>query len=56
LVLLTVVFGLFGYSCGYEGYEDGRHYIGVYSQDIEYGYIVGFEGIYLDTVMTKSPI
>lgn len=55
MVYCAILFGLFGYSVSYEGYEDGKVYVGVYGQDVEYGYVVDKNGIYLDTVLTKRP-
>jgi hypothetical protein len=55
MVYCALLFGLFGYSVGYEGYDQGKYYFGVYGKDVEYGYVVGSEGVYLDTVMDKCP-
>ena len=38
---------------GYEGYDDGKLYIGVYTPSAEYGWIVTDREIWLDTVYEK---
>jgi hypothetical protein len=43
-----------GVSVGYEGYDDGKMYFGVYTRDTEYGWVVTDKDIYLDTVLKKD--
>ena len=54
--MLTIFFlcGMFGYGGGYEGYSDGKFYIGLYTPNAEYGYVVTDREIYLDTVFLKK--
>lgn len=49
---LAMVFGMLGYGCGYEGYEDGKLYVGVYTPQSQYGLVIKNSEIYLDTVYT----
>ena len=39
---------------GYEGYENGKVYVGVYTPTTEYGYVVTASEIYLDTIFQKG--
>jgi hypothetical protein len=55
MAIWVMLMGLVGYECKIEGYDKGRCYIGVYGQDVEYGWVVSKDGIYLDTVMNKCP-
>lgn len=50
---IAMLIGLLGYGVGYEGYDDGKMYFGVYTRDAEYGWVVTNKDIYLDTVMKK---
>lgn len=52
--MLTIFFlcGMIG--LGYEGYEDGKIYFGLYTPNAEYGYVVTNKEIYLDTVFEKQ--
>lgn len=53
--MLALVFIMFsGYGVGYEGYENGKLYIGLYSPSSEYGYVITENEIYLDTVFIKG--
>lgn len=51
---IATLIWMFGYGVGYEGYEDGKLYIGIYTPQVEYGYILTKEEIYLDTVFTRQ--
>lgn len=53
LTLVTLV-GMLGYWAGFEGYSDGKLYIGLYTPSAEYGYVVTNREIYLDTVLEKK--
>ena len=39
---------------GFEGYLNGKIYIGVYTQTTEYGYVITNKEIYLDTIYEKE--
>lgn len=54
--MLTLFFlcGMLGYGVGYEGYLDGKLYVGLYTPNAEYGYVVTDREIYLDTVFEKK--
>ncbi len=50
--MLTIV-TLLSMFVGYEGYDNGKIYFGIYTQDREYGYVITKSEIYLDTVYEK---
>lgn len=50
-ILMAIVLG---YGVGYEGYSDGKLYVGVYTPTTEYGWVVTEKEIYLDTVLEKK--
>lgn len=53
--MFTIVMILFsGYSVGYEGYDNGKVYFGLYTPDAEYGYVLTEKEIYLDTILIKK--
>lgn len=52
LALVTLLVSL-GYGVGYEGYENGKLYVGTYTPNAEYGWVVTEREIYLDTVFEK---
>ena len=52
LAMLVMVASL-GYGAGFEGYHDHKIYIGIYSPNAEYGWVVTDKSIYLDTVLQK---
>ena len=39
---------------GYEGYDDGKLYIGTYTTTCEYGWVITDREIYLDTIYEKN--
>lgn len=39
---------------GYEGYDNGKIYVGVYTPQCEYGYVITKNEIYLDTIFQKG--
>jgi hypothetical protein len=49
---VVMICGMFGYGCGYEGYSDGKFYVGIYTPHNQYGFVVEKSEIYLDTVYT----
>ena len=50
---LIVILGFLGYGVGFEGYDDGKIYFGVYMPSVEYGYVVTNREIYLDTIFEE---
>jgi hypothetical protein len=53
--MFTAVFMLFGFGFGFEGIEGDRVYLGVYTPQAEYGYVVEDGEIWLDVVLEKNP-
>lgn len=53
MLSLLMFAAMAGVSVGYEGYDDGKMYFGVYAGNMEYGWVVTEKEIYLDTVMEK---
>jgi hypothetical protein len=53
--MLTVV-TLLSIFVGYEGYDDGKVYIGIYTPECEYGYVITDDEVYLDTMYEYKPI
>ena len=51
MITIATLFGLF---VGFEGYDNGKVYLGVYTRQCEYGYVITQEEIYLDTIFTKD--
>jgi two-component SAPR family response regulator len=43
-----------GYGVGFEGVDGGKLYVGVYTPEAEYGWVVTNREIYLDTVFQKT--
>jgi hypothetical protein len=39
---------------GYEGYDNGKLYIGTYTPTCEYGWVISNGEIYLDTIYEKN--
>lgn len=54
MFVFTLCFSLFGYGVGFEGYDNGKLYIGTYTPDCEYGWVVTDREIYLDVIMEKN--
>jgi hypothetical protein len=54
MLTLFFLYGMMGYGVGYEGYSDGKLYVGLYTSNAEYGYVVTDREIYLDTVFEKK--
>jgi hypothetical protein len=50
---ITMFVGLMGYGVGFEGYDDSKLYFGVYTPEVEYGWVVTNDDIYLDTILEK---
>jgi AAA+ superfamily predicted ATPase len=53
-VFMLTLFTILGMFCGYEGYDDGKVYFGIYTPNAEYGYVIKKDEIYLDTVYVKD--
>jgi hypothetical protein len=51
--MLTTV-TLLSMFVGFEGYLNGKIYIGIYTPNCEYGYVIKNNEIYLDTVYVKD--
>lgn len=51
---IVMMVSLLGYGVGYEGYDRGKIYFGVYTPDTEYGWAVTDKEIYLDTIFKKD--
>lgn len=53
LAVFTLIFSL-GYGAGFEGYDGRSLRFGLYTPNVEYGYVVTNSEIYLDTVFEKN--
>ena len=51
---IATLLGLVGYGVGIEGFINGKLYIGAYTPQCEYGYVVTHNSIYLDTIYQKN--
>jgi hypothetical protein len=51
--MLTTV-TLLSMFVGFEGYLNGKIYVGIYTPNCEYGYVIKNNEIYLDTVYVKD--
>ena len=51
---MLTIYTIFGMMIGFEGYDNGKVYFGVYTPNCEYGYVVTPEEIYLDTILEKK--
>lgn len=51
---MWTLYTLIGMFVGFEGYEDGKLYIGVYTPSAEYGWVVTDRAIWLDTVYERD--
>ena len=47
MITLVTMLGMF---VGFEGYDNGKVYVGIYTPQCEYGYVITQEEIYLDTI------
>ena len=50
---MFTVLTVLSFFVGFEGYDNGKVYIGVYTPQTEYGYVLTQNEIYLDTVLDK---
>ena len=51
---MMTLYTIFGMFVGFEGYDNGKVYFGIYTPQCEYGYVVTQNEIYLDTILEKS--
>ena len=51
---MLTIYTIFGIMVGFEGYDNGKVYFGVYTPNCEYGYVMTAEEIYLDTIYEKN--
>ena len=51
--MLTTV-TLLSMFVGFEGYLNGKIYVGIYTPNCEYGYVIKNNEIYLDSVYVKD--
>lgn len=51
---VLMIMWMFGYSAGYEGYDNGKIYVGTYTPTCEYGWVITNREIYLDTIYEKK--
>ena len=51
--MITLV-TMLGMLVGFEGYDNGKVYVGIYTPNCEYGYVITQEEIYLDTIFSKD--
>lgn len=52
--ILTIMF--MGFGVGYEGYSDGKYYVGIYTPTKEYGWVIEDGKVHLDTVLEKTNV
>ena len=52
--MMLTIYTIFGMMVGFEGYDNGKVYFGVYTPNCEYGYVITPEEIYLDTIYQKN--
>lgn len=51
---IVTIFGMVGYGIGIEGFINGKLYVGAYTPQCEYGYVITQDEIYLDTIFQKG--
>ena len=51
---MMTLYTIFGMFVGFEGYDNGKVYVGVYTPKCEYGYVITHNDIYLDTFFQKG--
>ena len=51
---MMTLYTIFGMFVGFEGYDNGKVYFGVYTPQCEYGYVITQNEIYLDTILEKT--
>lgn len=53
---IILMISFMGFGLGFEGYENGKLYIGAYTPSKEYGWVVTDKEVYLDTVLEKTNV
>ena len=51
---MMTLYTIFGMFVGFEGYDNGKVYFGIYTPQCEYGYVITQNEIYLDTILEKT--
>ena len=51
---MMTLYTIFGMMIGFEGYDNGKVYFGIYTPQCEYGYVITQNEIYLDTILEKT--
>jgi hypothetical protein len=51
---MMTLYTIFGMMIGFEGYDNGKVYVGIYTPQYEYGYVMTHNSIYLDTIYQKK--
>jgi len=51
---MMTLYTIFGMFVGFEGYDNGKVYFGIYTPQYEYGYVITQNEIYLDTILEKT--
>lgn len=51
---IVVAITFMGFGVGFEGYDNGKLYLGTYTPSKEYGWVVTDKEVYLDTVLEKK--
>jgi hypothetical protein len=54
MIAIATIVGFLGYSFGFEGYDNGKLHVGVYTPKAEYGWVIKKDEIYLDTMFVKQ--
>lgn len=50
---MLVLAWAFGYGMGFEGYDKGKVFVGIYTPKTEYGWVISNQSVYLDTIFEK---
>lgn len=54
MIAIATVLAFLGYGAAYEGHDNGKWHLGVYTPQAEYGWVVTKDSVYLDTVFVKE--
>jgi len=54
MIAIATVLACLGYGAAYEGYDNNKWHLGVYTPNAEYGWVVTKDSVYLDTVFVKE--
>jgi len=52
----VVILSFMGFGVGYEGYDNGKHYVGTYTPTKEYGWVIQDGEIHLDSILEKTNV